>query len=304
MSNIVKMPAHASLAEENHGGLPAVPINPYAAMREHARRHSQRMIIGKRLKHLGNAGRWVYGMKDEHELRLGTLVAVAWTLVMFGYIRFENGKVAEQHVGRVIEGYEPPLRRELGMLEQDEWPLGLDNRPTDPFQLRYSVPLKRVGPHGEIFTYVTTAQSANDRIRRVMDMIGDRGEQHPNMLPVVALGTEKFPTKYRSMQFAPVFRLKDWEPQKLFLEAYDAIGSEGIEEGEEPVQERQQSGPDPRDAYAEQSQSFRADGQRSHERHVVGNRQQMAPKTSAMSARDEEEVGDLPPDWDARFDGR
>src|SRR5262249_44820217 len=86
--------------------------------------------------------------------------------------------------------------------------IGLDGKPTDPYQLRYAVPMKRVGQFGEIFTYVTTTPTALDRVGNLLDMIASRGTFHRGSLPIIELQTDSFASRYGRMVAAAKFGIR------------------------------------------------------------------------------------------------
>ena len=284
MGNIVNMPQQGMAVDEQATLAPA-PMDPYAAMKRHARRVKRRMIIGKKLKF--KDGQWLYGLKDEHRIELGTQMVVAFPLVLYGYIRFDSGKLVEQIVGPVIEDFEPPPRSELGFLTQSEWPIGLDGKPTDPYQLRYAVPMKRVGQFGEIFTYVTTTPTALDRVGNLLDMIASRGTFHRGSLPIIELQTDSFASRYGRMVAAAKFgmrSLRNWEPEEVFTEAYDALGDG--EDTTETEGSRRQPESDPRNAYREASQLLGVRRQQAAQRHIQANPPPLPPRQQVQQRDD------------------
>jgi hypothetical protein len=70
---------------------------------------------------------------QEDKVPLGTEYlahAAAWTKC---WIKFADGKVADRKVYRVALGEKPPEREDLDDLDQNEWPEGLDGKPSDPW---------------------------------------------------------------------------------------------------------------------------------------------------------------------------
>jgi hypothetical protein len=54
---------------------------------------------------------------------------VGWTKC---WIKFVDGEVADRKPYRVAHGEQPPEREDLGDLDRDTWPDGLDGKPADP----------------------------------------------------------------------------------------------------------------------------------------------------------------------------
>jgi hypothetical protein len=285
MSNVVNM-QQAAVVNEQSG--PLLPIDPYVGLKRHARRTSRRIVLGKKVKFVN--GRWPYGLKDEYSLPLGTLMVIAFTSIVFGWTRMQDKKPAEQILGLVVEDFQPPPRKDLGWLDESEWELGLNGQPEDPWKLTYAVPMKRVGPKGEVFTYIASSAAnipvtaAFRQVGDLIDMIADRGAFHRGQFPIVELGAEPFPTRFGQNKYKPSFQIKGWEDERLFQEAVESLGRDDTD-GVEPSP---QAAPDPRNGYREASQSLGVRRQQTVQRHIQANPQPMPPRRQLQSrARDD-----------------
>jgi hypothetical protein len=67
--------------------------------------------LGKLLRF--DKGKYFIG---DDEVKIGHEMLAHVESTMRGWTKFENGKVVEQHVGRISDGFRPPARDSLGDL--------------------------------------------------------------------------------------------------------------------------------------------------------------------------------------------
>src|SRR5215469_15701523 len=93
---------------------------------------------------------------QEEPIPLGTEYlahTAAWTKC---WIKFADRKVEDRKVYRVALGEKPPEREDLDDLDQDEWPEGLDGKPSDPWVFQFLLPLENIGT-GEVVIFCTAS---------------------------------------------------------------------------------------------------------------------------------------------------
>ena len=78
------------------------------------------------------------------------------------WIKFRDGEVVERRTYRVALGERPPEREDLDDLERDNWPEGLDGRPTDPWTLQHLLPVERVSD-GDLYDVVVWRSAGRRR---------------------------------------------------------------------------------------------------------------------------------------------
>jgi hypothetical protein len=100
-------------------------------------------IIGELLKFA--KGDFLAGM-DAVEVPIGTQVVPIMDTLSVGWTKWEDMRPVEQQYGLVIEGYQPPRRKDLGDLDENEWERDDDGKPRDPWQLGNQLVLAEYKP--------------------------------------------------------------------------------------------------------------------------------------------------------------
>ena len=76
---------------------------------------------------------------------------------VWGHVKWENGIIVEERLGRVADGFIPADREELGDTDQAEWENG-----NDPWQPQNLLPLEDAQT-GEFIVFVTGSFGASSR---------------------------------------------------------------------------------------------------------------------------------------------
>jgi hypothetical protein len=96
-------------------------------------------------------GKWYVG---DDELPAGREFIAHVPQLAHGMVKFVDGKVAEQRVGIVADGFVLPSRDELDDIDPKKWETDHAGVPRDPWCQQYYLPLEDNGT-GELFTFVT-----------------------------------------------------------------------------------------------------------------------------------------------------
>jgi hypothetical protein len=128
-----------------------------------------------------------------------------------GYIKFNEGAPPDVRMVSISEDAEVPRREELGDLDQDEWPRGLDGNRQDPWKPQIAIPLARRDAGGELFVYVARGSVA---LNSVADLLG-RWRRHPKrqagLIPVIRLENGTYPSKkFGGFKPKPLLLIIDW----------------------------------------------------------------------------------------------
>ena len=166
-----------------------------------------RMIVGKLLKFskgdfvLGDAGETI---ADDAEF------TVLMDELTVGWVRWEDDKVAETRMGRVIDGFAPQPRRELGDVDAAAWETAADGKARDPWQFQNYLPLER--GDGELLTFVASSRGALNAIAELCRIHSRHAKQHPNVYPVIRLRSDEY--QHRVKEFGrikfPVLSVVGW----------------------------------------------------------------------------------------------
>jgi hypothetical protein len=101
-----------------------------------------------------------------------------------------------------------PEREELGYNNEEEWELGPNGEPRNPWQLTRFVYLLD-GKTAEQLTFSTASWGGRDAVLMLGDQISRMRTAHPGTVPIVALHAGPKQTKY-GRKSKPVFRVVGW----------------------------------------------------------------------------------------------
>jgi len=170
---------------------------------------SRQRIVGDLLRF--NKSEWVVGRELE-ELPEGLKLIAGVHMLEAGWIMWQELRPVDFAMGNVLDGFLPPRRAELGMLNPLEWPRDARNdRPRDPWQQSFSMPL--LGEDKKIYTYATASAGGRKALGRLAAMAGKRLRLKPTELPVVRLKSEWYRHSDRQIGkvYNPVFEVLDWK---------------------------------------------------------------------------------------------
>jgi hypothetical protein len=149
--------AKTVLPATTNGGAVAMPSNRQEYLNEIA----PASIVGRMIK-FSKDGKFVTP-DDDSIIGEETDFAALCDQALVGWIKFNGtGNPPDRVMGLLYDNFLMPARETLGDHDQAKWDMGLDGRPSDPWQHHIYLPLQR-GDTGELFTYVTSsifAQSA------------------------------------------------------------------------------------------------------------------------------------------------
>src|SRR5262249_10426666 len=131
-----------------------------------------------------------------------------------GWMKFRDGEVADQRIGRIADGFKAPERDELGDLDQAQWETGSDGKPRDPWVLQDLLPLEDAET-GERYIFVTSSFGG----RIAGEALCKRWARNANKgLPTVKLATAEFTTKAYGAITRPDFPIVGWEKDAGMIE--------------------------------------------------------------------------------------
>ena len=166
-----------------------------------------RTIIGKLVKfskgdfNLGDAGET--SADDAEFTALMDELTVGW-------VRWEDSKIAEHRMGRVIDGFVPQPRRELGDLDAAAWETGADGKARDPWAFQNYLALQR--SDGELFTFVAGSRGALNAVAELCRIHSRHAKLNPNHYPVIRLRSDEYQHRvkeYGRIKF-PVLGVVGW----------------------------------------------------------------------------------------------
>ena len=144
---------------------------------------------------------------DGNEIPLGTEFIAYIDQLARAWNRFDDDKLAEQHIIKIASGQKLPPREELGHQDRAKWEKDSSGKPKDPWCEQWYLPLVRLD-NGEVVTYVTGSKGGVGAIGRLCNVYGRRLD---GTLPIVALGTRSYKHKEFGRVETPIFEIVGWE---------------------------------------------------------------------------------------------
>lgn len=190
-------------------------VNARNAFESYGQQMSISSITGTLIKF--NKGDWVTG--DDEDLDENMEVVANMDSLMVGWIKWVDNRPAEQIMGPVAEGYQPPRRNELGDMDQDDWENDEQGRPRDPWQFSNYIVLKEPGqPATEenLYTFATSSKGGLGAIGAVCRDYGKQMRTRPDEYPIIKLGTDSYQHRVYGRTKVPVLTIVGWEPKAQF----------------------------------------------------------------------------------------
>ena len=149
----------------------------------------------------------VWSVNDE-KVDEGTQYIALIDRLTRGFIKFNGDDPPELRIALVTSN-KVPQRHELGDVDRDEWEVGDDGKPKDPWVECWQLPLMPVDAPGELLTFATNSVGGRTAIA---DLCGIYNRSPRNgLLPIIEIRTSSFYNKKtRSDTFVPVLKLVSW----------------------------------------------------------------------------------------------
>jgi hypothetical protein len=156
-------------------------------------------------------------------------------LLAAGWIKWEDGRPVEQQMGLVSERFQPPRRRDLGDLDQDNWERGDNGRPRDPWTFSNSLPLV-LNADKQVGTFVTSSMGGLDTIAKLCSAYGKQMVQRENDFPVVELGCGSYQHRDKAVGRVrfPILKILDWTPKAPIIQLVAEAGEDEQDGDETP----------------------------------------------------------------------
>ena len=170
---------------------------------------TQRNIVGDLLL-FTKFGEWVHG-RDRALLPKGTVLAAHMQTLTAGWICWQDGQIADQRMGPVRDGFVPPKREELGMLDQQKWDSFDDGKPSDPWRLSNNLVMSDLETEA-LFTFSTSSKGGLSAIGELCKVYGKRVRSSPNEVPSVEFGMSSYqhPDPKVGEVRIPVLKIVGW----------------------------------------------------------------------------------------------
>jgi hypothetical protein len=154
-----------------------------------------------------NKGDFIAGA--DGDLMNGASLVALMPDLMTGCQKWFSGKLLDERMGLVANGYQPPARDTLGDIDEALWEPDLNGEGKDPWSYLYKLPM--VSPdRSEEYIFGT---SSNGGKRAIAELCKAYSRRHKSsQLPVVALESSSYvhPNKALGRVKVPVFKIVGW----------------------------------------------------------------------------------------------
>lgn len=126
-----------------------------------------------------------------------------------GWVRFDDGKVTDQVIGKIADGCKPPQREELSDNDPASWlEKDANGAPRDPWVKQWCLPLVAV-ESGDVVTFVTGSKGGNAAVGNLCRVYGHK--KRDGLLPIVALKTGSYKHKQYGRIETPDLPIVGWD---------------------------------------------------------------------------------------------
>lgn len=185
----------------------------------YAQATTRKAIVGDLLK-FTRYGEWIAG-QDEEEIDAGTRYIPIMDELLIGWQKWEDGKPAEQHMGKLSEGFRPAKRSELGDDDEATWERDDKGNPKDPWQLTNMLILK-AEDSDRIYTYSPSSRGGLSALGELCGQFGKMIRQKPDQYPIIELQTSSYKHEKYGKTFIPVLKVVGWTTKDAALDALNA----------------------------------------------------------------------------------
>jgi hypothetical protein len=160
---------------------------------------SPSFMPGPLVKFDGKEGHFVLASNDE-KLDLMRRYIARLPDMWVGWIKFNGEGEPPSRVGGLLyDGYVMPPREALGDLDESDWPLGLDDQPTDPWLHQQLIPIQDAGTW-EVLCFGTTSPTGRTAVGALLRAYNRMRRADPNAVPIIQL----VPSSYMHRTFGKV----------------------------------------------------------------------------------------------------
>jgi hypothetical protein len=228
-----KADAEKELAERK-AALPPVPIKPTSVAVPDSRNDVQRYldeiapasIVGRLIK-FSKDGKVITNDDGESIGDDVDFIALC-DQTLIGYVKFNGeGMPPDRHMGLLYDGFVMPARETLDDTDVAKWEIGLDGKPSDPWQHHVYLVLQR-GDTTELFTYAASSLTGRRAIGHLLRHYDRLQKTHADMFPVIRLKVGGFQHRDERVGWVhvPVFAVVGRAPKDSAAKPDSSIGTD------------------------------------------------------------------------------
>lgn len=129
--------------------------------------------------------------------------------VAHGWVKFIDGKLVEQRIGKVADGFMLARREELGDTDETQWEKDSTGKPRDPWGKQWYVPLVALET-GEMVVFCTGSRGGSQTVSKLCAIYG---RQARNGLPIIRLNISSYKHREFGRIEIPDLAVVSWEKQ-------------------------------------------------------------------------------------------
>jgi len=143
-------------------------------------------VAGRRVKFDGKQGEF-HTIDDGEPVAEDAEFVALCPDVLINWIKFNGeGQLPDRVGGLLYDGFVLPSRESLGDNDPNDWPAGLDNKPSDPWVHQILLPLQHATTR-ELFTFDATNPTGRRAIGNLLRSYDRLRKTNPDEVPVVRL---------------------------------------------------------------------------------------------------------------------
>ena len=202
--------------------LPVTQDDPYA---EYGRAVSSDTLFLKFVK-----GEFRFGVDDE-VLPLETRLVPHMAELRDGFIKWQDGKPADETMVKIAEGKPFPQREDLGDQDKNAWETDPNGTPQDPWQHINTLPMKNPET-GQEFIFTTGSDGGIKAIGKLSSKYGRERHKQAGKLPVIEIGSDSYHhNTYGNVKY-PTFKIVGWQSEAELIagDANNAKADAGLDD--------------------------------------------------------------------------
>jgi hypothetical protein len=157
--------------------------------------------LGKLLKF--TKGKYFVG---DDEVSIGREMIAHVTAVARGWVKFADGKMVAQHVGKVADGFVVPKREDLGDTDNGKWERDPGGLLRDPWSFQWYLPLEDAET-GEVVVFVTASHGGRSAVGSLCRIVGRNVRKGT---PIIRLNVSSYRHKTYGRIETPDFPIVGW----------------------------------------------------------------------------------------------
>jgi len=170
-------------------------------------------------------GNWTAG-KDGIDMNGAQIVALVDRLAV-GWTKWLDRRPVDYRVGYVAEGFRPPRRQELDMVDETTWPRDFNGDVRDPWQFGLHLPLADLETT-EQYIFSTSSSGGREAIASLADAYANHRAQGKTTLPLVELNTDSYDHRSYGQVNVPKLDILKWiDPPEFEQKALPGSPMEG-----------------------------------------------------------------------------